>query len=144
MIGARKAAYLALGIFFMRKIWWKLSGDVLHGWGDYRRRRPSEPGYDPDLDTQEDRMLYFWGPGWIRHLTGTRRSDLCYRQWDRIVDTVEARYGERLRAISGGGVIVHTHFIEDGVSIPCDRGKIPGEVDGICAEVERYVRGLRA
>ena len=142
----RKAVYLALGIFYLRKIWGKLSGDALRGWGGCRMRGPSEPGYDPDLDTREDRVLYFWGPGWIHYVAGTRRSDLCYRQWDRIKETVEARYGDRLRAIAGGGVLVGAHHIDEGESIPGDRVRVkfPVKVIEVGAEVERYVRGLRA
>ena len=77
-------------------------------------------------------------------MEGTRRSDLCYRQWDCITDIVDSVYGEQLRAIAGGRVNVHTYFIEEGEIIPCDQGDVPDGVKDIGAEVEKYVRGLRA
>ena len=139
----KKAVYIAILLWFARKVLGKVrSPGVRETFRVCPRCRPGEPGYDPDLDDAEERMVKVYGCGIHRYLMGSVRDDLSNRQWREVDAELSARYCGRLTEAVGGSMYLTT-FLLDRKYPPMDDGELPPGVAGILSEIERFVRGVR-
>ena len=89
----RKAIYLGIVLWFARKVLGKVCSPG--GRETFRvgpRRRPGDPGYDPDCDMPGEYSVVLYSERWSRILPGSRRTDMTYRQMCVILDEAMARF----------------------------------------------------
>ena len=143
MVHMKKAVYIAIVLWFARKLLGKVCSPGVRGtFRVHARRRQGDPWYDPELDDAEERIVKVYGCGIHRYLMGAVRDDLSYRQWMEVDAELSARYRDRLTKAVGGSMYLTTFWL-DRKYPPLDDGELPPGVAGILSEIERFVRGVR-
>lgn len=136
----RKAVYLAIVLWFLRKVLGKVSRGSDGKCRVPPRVMPGDPDYRDDIDRPRDIMLVMLAPGWQHPVPGSRLSSLTYRQYNSLDIMVHGRFSGRLDREAGEHVFTLLYVFSRNSSVPVDEGEIPPGIAGMDAEISRFVR----
>ena len=141
----RRAVYLTIILWFMRKVLRKLSrghgvpvppGNIRVG----RRIVPGGRGYVEGYDDMSWRVLTLDGTDWTHVVAGGVRGDLTQRQWRRLEDEVDRLCREKIREDAGYTVYAGSKPVACAV----DSDLVPRWVPSMDDELAALVQGARA
>jgi hypothetical protein len=107
----RKAVYMAIVLWFLRKVWRKLARGSYGPCRVPARVMPGDPGYSCDIDRPRDIMLVMLVAGWQHPVPGSRLSCLTYRQYNSLEEMVHGRFSDRLDREAGEHVHTFLYVI---------------------------------
>lgn len=133
----RKAVYIAIVLWFLRKVWRKLSSaanpEIIRVG---RSIVPGGHGYVEGYDDTEWRALTLNRAEWTHVVAGGVRGDLTQRQWSRLEDEVYRLCREKLAAVAGSEVYVGSKPVADAVDSGWGPPGIPSLDDELAALVQ--------
>ena len=136
----RRAVYVAMVLWFARKVLRKLSRGTEDMYRVPARVMPGDPVYNYDLDRPRDLMLVMLASGWQHPVPGSRLSCLTYRQYNSLDIMVHDRFSGRLDRESGEHVFTMLYVFSGRSSVPVDEGEVPPGITGMDGEISRFIR----